>query len=71
MKTNAGDLMCNICKQMTSNITAPILGSLVWLGKRLDLSKYISNSFALVRVDGTPNVDDDSNGSYIGNQQEW
>ncbi len=67
MKTNAGDL--NVQYLQTDDqqyYSANFMGSLVWLGKRLDLSKYISNSFALVRVDGTPNVDIYSNGSYIG-----
>lgn len=66
-KTNAGDL--NLQYLQTDDqkyYSASYMGSLVWLGNRFDLSKYISNSFALVRVDGTPNVDIYSNGSYIG-----
>lgn len=67
MKTNVGDL--NVQYLQTDDqqyYSANYMGSLVWLGNRLDLSKYISNSFALVRVEGSPNVDIYSNGSYIG-----
>lgn len=67
LKTNSGDL--NLQYLQTDDqkyYSANYMGSLVWLGNRLDLSKYISNSFALIRVDGTPNVDIYSNGSYIG-----
>ena len=42
------------------------MGSLVWLGNSFDLSKYINNSFSLVRLENTPNIDVYSNGSYIG-----
>lgn len=66
-KTNAGDL--NLQYLQTDDqkyYSANYMGSLVWLGNSFDLSKYISNSFSLVRLEDTPNVDIYSNGSYIG-----
>ncbi|CAM4262937.1 fimbria/pilus outer membrane usher protein [Acinetobacter pragensis] len=66
-KTNAGDL--NLQYLQTDDqkyYNASYMGSLVWLGNRFDLSKYISNSFGLVRLENTSNVDIYSNGSYIG-----
>ena len=66
-KTNAGDL--NLQYLQTDDqkyYTASYMGSLVWLGSRFDLSKYINNSFSLVRLENTPNIDVYSNGSYIG-----
>lgn len=66
-KTNSGDLNLQYLQTDEQKYySANYMGSLVWLGNRLDLSKYISNSFALIRVDGTPDVDIYSNGSYIG-----
>ena len=67
MKTNVGDLnMQYLQTDDQKYYSANYMGSLVWLGKRLDLSKYISDSFALVRVENSPNVDIYSNGSFIG-----
>ncbi len=67
LKTNAGNL--NLQYLQTDDqkyYSANYTGSLVWLGNNLDLSKYISNSFALIRLENTPNVDIYSNGSHIG-----
>lgn len=66
-KTNAGDL--NLQYLQTDDqkyYSASYMGSLVWLGNSFDLSKYINNSFSLVRLENTPNIDVYSNGSYIG-----
>ncbi|MEG2359203.1 fimbria/pilus outer membrane usher protein, partial [Acinetobacter sp.] len=66
-KTNAGDL--NLQYLQTDDqkyYTASYMGSLVWLGNRFDLSKYINNSFSLVRLENAPNIDVYSNGSHIG-----
>ncbi|OTG91617.1 fimbria/pilus outer membrane usher protein [Acinetobacter sp. ANC 3813] len=67
IKTNAGDLGLQYLQ--TDNrqyYSANYMGSVVWLGKNFDLSKYINNSFSLIRLEGSPDVDIYSNGSHIG-----
>lgn len=67
MKTNVGELGLQYLQ--TDNrqyYSANYMGSLVWLGNRFDLSKYIYNSFSLIRIEGSPDIDIYSNGSVIG-----
>lgn len=67
MKTNVGELNLQYLQTDHKNYySANYRGGLVWIADRFDLSKYISNSFALVRLEDQANVDIYSNGSYIG-----